>query len=161
MSKGQRRVVRLSFLLPVLGLCLAAMPATAQQLPGKHPALLHALTDLRTARWFLMRQPGNWKVYADEDVAITELEAAIADIKKAAIDDGKDINDHPAEDVKEHGSRLLKSIEALDGAQRDVNQEEDNPTVHGLRSRSLDHIHKAHDAATRAHAQWLKEGAPK
>jgi hypothetical protein len=144
-------------LLPVAALALAAVPAQAQQLPGAHPAFLHALTDLRTARWFLYRQPGNWKVYEGEDTAISEIEGAIGDIKKAAIDDGKDINDHPNVDVKEHGSRLLKAIETLDAAARDVNQEEDNPASRDLKHRALEHIRVAHDAAVRAHDAWLKE----
>ena len=65
-------------------LFLSSAPAMAD-LPGKHPGFLHALTDLRTARWFLNHQPGDAKVYGDEDVAITEIDAAIGEIKKAAI----------------------------------------------------------------------------
>jgi len=144
-------------LLPIVALSFSAVPAMAQPLPGAHPAFLHALTDLRTARWFLYRQPGNWKVYEGEDVAISELEGAISDIKKASIDDGKDLNDHPNVDVKEHGSRLLKAIETLDAAARDVNQEEDNPQSRDLKHRALEHIRIAREAAGRAHDAWLKE----
>jgi hypothetical protein len=149
--------MKLFRLLPFLALGLAAAPAMAQPLPGAHPAFLHALTDLRTARWFLYRQPGNWKVYEGEDRAIAEIEGAIGDIKRAAIDDGKDINDHPNVDVKEHGSRLLKAIETLDAAARDVNQEEDNPQSRDLKHRALEHIRIAHEGAVRAHDAWLKE----
>jgi hypothetical protein len=147
--------MKLFRVLPFLALALSTVPAMAD-LPGAHPAFLHALTDLRTARWFLLHQPGDVKVYEGEDVAIGQIEGAIADIKRAAIDD-KDINDHPNVDVKEHGSRLLKAIETLDAAARDVNQEEDNPTTRDLKRRSLDHIRVAHDAAVRAHDAWLKE----
>lgn len=126
-------------------------------LPGKHPHYLHALEDLRNARWMLSHQPGDVKVYEGEDIAITELNAAIGDIKKAAIDDGKDINDHPMIDVKEHGSRLLKSIEALRRAKDDVNKEEDNPEARGLKHRTLEHLDRAIHAAEKAHAAWLKE----
>jgi len=135
----------------------APFAATAQVLPGKHPAYLHALTDLRTARWFLNHQPGDAKVYAGEDVGIQEIDRAIAEIKHASIDDGKDLNDHPAVDVKEHGSRLLKAIETLKKAHEDVKGEEDNPTVHELRLHSLEHIDKAIHAAESAHAEWLKD----
>jgi hypothetical protein len=147
-------------MLAVVGVCLGAVgvqPAGAQQLPGKHPALLHALTDLRTARWFLLRQPGDTKVYEGEDVAIDNIQVAIGELKAASIDDGKDINDHPNVDTHEHGSRLLRAIETLDAAARDVNQEEDNPTSRDLKNRALGHIHTAHDAAVRAHSAWVAE----
>lgn len=135
---------------------LTSMSALAD-LPGKHPAYLRALTDLRTARWFLNHQPGDAKVYGDEDVGIREIDAAIGEIKHAAIDDGKDLNDHPNVDVKEHGSRLLKAIETLHKAKADLAQEEDNPTIHELRHRAEEHIDRAIKAADHAHAEWLKD----
>jgi hypothetical protein len=145
-------------LCAVLGLLGGvASSATAQQLPGAHPYYLHALSDLRTARWFLYHQPGDAKVYAGEDVGIREIDAAISEMKRAAIDDGKNINDHPKVDVLEHGSRLLKAIETLKKAHADANREEDNPQVQGLKHRILEHIEKATRAAEEAHTQWLKE----
>jgi hypothetical protein len=134
-----------------------ASTASAQQLPGAHPHYLHALSDLRAARWFLYHQPGDAKVYAGEDVGIREIDAAIGEMKRAAIDDGKNINDHPNVDVKEHGSRLLKAIETLKKTHADVDREEDNPQVKGLKHRILGHIEKATHAAEEAHTQWLKE----
>jgi hypothetical protein len=151
-----RTLAKLFAVLALAG--ITQFPAGAQQLPGKHPGYLHALTDLRTARWLLNRQPGDPKVYAGEDVAITEIDAAIAEIKKASIDDGKDLNDHPAVDAKEHGSRLLRAMEVLHKAHADIDNEEDNPEASQLRHLALDHIRKAGDAANRAHAEWLKEG---
>jgi len=136
---------------------LAPLAASAQQLPGRHPAYLHALTDLRTARWFLYHQPGDAKVYADEDVAIAEVDAAIGEIKRAAIDDGKNLNDHPAVDVSEHGSRLLRAIETLRKARQDLSKEEDNPEVRELRRRSLEHLDRALHAAEAAHKHWLED----
>lgn len=135
----------------------AAVPAGAQQLPGPHPYYLHALSDLRAARWFLYHQPGDLRVYADEDVAIREIDAAIGELKRAAIDDGKSLEDHPNVDVREHGSRLLKAIETLRKAHADVDHEEDNPEARGLKHRILEHIDRAEQAADGAHAQWLRE----
>jgi hypothetical protein len=135
----------------------APLGAMAQQLPGKHPAYLHALSDLRAARWFLFHQQGDSKVSASEDVAISEVEAAIGEIKRASIDDGKDLNDHPQVDIKEHGSRLLKSIETLKKAKADISSEEDNPETHELRHKAHEHIDRAINAAEKAHAEWLKE----
>jgi len=138
----------------LIGLCLSA---NAQQLPGAHPHYLHALSDLRAARWFLYHQPGDAKVYSGEDVGISEIDAAIGELKRAAIDDGKDINDHPHVDVKEHGSRLLKAIETLKKARADSSLEEDNPQTQGLRHRVVEHIDRAIHAAEQAHAEWLKD----
>ncbi|MBC3861488.1 hypothetical protein H8K32_05190 [Undibacterium jejuense] len=136
---------------------LSPLVSMAQMVPGKHPAYLHALTDLRTARWFLYHQAGDAKVYAGEDKGINEIDAAINEIKRASIDDGKDLNDHPGVDVKEHGSRLLKAIETLRKAHADIDKEEDNPDAHELRHRALEHIDRAIKAAESAHAEWLKE----
>jgi hypothetical protein len=143
-------------LIPLAILGLAPLVATAQMMPGKHPGYLHCLSDLRAARWFLYHQPGDSAVAGDEDVAITEIDAAIAEIKRASIDDGKDLNDHPHIDVKEHGSRLLKSIETLKKAHHDVDGEEDNPEVRELRHRAIEHIDHAIHAAEGAHAKWLQ-----
>jgi hypothetical protein len=148
---------KLKFALSAAALALAPLVSSAQALPGKHPAYLHALTDLRTARWLLEHQPGDVKVYADEDVAITEVDATINDIKHASIDDGKDLHDHPNVDVHEHGSRLLRAIESLKKARADISGEEDNPDIRELRHRSIEHLDHAIRAAEHAHAAWLKD----
>jgi hypothetical protein len=143
------------YFIPLTLLGLGSLAANAQMLPGKHPGYLHSLSDLRAARWFLYHQAGDSNVTVDEDVAITEIDAAIREIKRASIDDSKDLNDHPAVDVKEHGSRLLKSIETLKKAHADIDKEEDNPDVRELRHRALEHIDRAIHAAEDAHAKWL------
>jgi hypothetical protein len=120
MKLPPRSVVVVSF-LPKIGkgiallllVGLAALPGNSQALPGRHPFFVHALSDLRAARWLLHHQPGDRKVYSEEAIAIQEIDAAINEIKRAAIDDGKDIDDHPKVDVKEQGSRLLRAIETL------------------------------------------------
>ncbi len=147
----------LTLALPLAALTLAPLSASAQMLPGQHPAYLHALKDLRTARWLLEHQAGDAKVYGDEDVAITEADATIAEIKRAAIDDGKDIHDHENVDAREHGSRLLRAIETLKKARADIDGEEDNPETRELRHRAHEHLDRAIKAAERAHAAWLKD----
>jgi hypothetical protein len=145
-------------LLPLMVLMAATvMPASAQELPGRHPFYQHALTDLRTARWLLSHQPGDRRVYAGEDVAIEEIDAAINEIRHASADDGKDIYEHPNIDVKEQGSRLLRAIETLNKAHADIDREEDNPEVRDLRHRAISHIERATRAADQAHAEWLKD----
>ena len=61
----------------------------------KHPAFLHALSDLRAARWFIEHQDASWKAGEEEHEAGKKIDEAIGEIKKASIDDGKDLNDHP------------------------------------------------------------------
>jgi hypothetical protein len=138
-------------------LALFSVSAQAQQLPGKHPGYLHALSDLRTARWLLLHQPGDAKVYQGEDVAVQEIEAIIAEIKHASIDDGKNINDHMNIDVHEHGSRLRRAIESLQTARTDIMSEEDNPEVSTLRHHALERIDRAIHAAGQAHDQWMHD----
>ena len=144
------------YLLPLAFVGLLPLASSAQPLPGAHPGYLHSLSDLRAARWFLYHQQGDAKVSGNEDIAITEIDAAISEIKRASIDDGKDLNDHPSVDIQEHGSRLLKSIETLKKAHGDIDHEEDNPDVRELRHHALEHIDKAIKAADKAHAEWLK-----
>jgi hypothetical protein len=115
--------------------------------PAHHPAYLHALADLRNARAFLER-PANTVVKWDERRAIREIDAAIHEIKQAAIDDGKDITVHEPVDRPTWGGRLSRAQELLAKARADISEEEDNPssTVHALRGRALGHIANAEQA---------------
>src|SRR5882757_4475413 len=121
-------------------LALVSLAANAA-LPGKHPYYLHALSDLRAARWMLEHRPGDAVVSGQEDTAIVEIDAAIGEIKHAAIDDGKDIHDHPGVDgPKDRPGRLHKALELLRKVHSDVAREEDDPMVKGLRNRAVGHI---------------------
>jgi hypothetical protein len=133
-------------------LLLMALPFAANaDLPGKHPYYLHALTDLRTARWMLEHRPGDAAVSAQEDVAVTEIDKAIGEIKRASIDDGKDIHDHPAVDAPaDHPGRLHKARELLRKVHSDVDREEDDPMTKGLKDRAVHHIDEAIHATDRA-----------
>ncbi len=126
--------------LGLMGMLCAPLAAHAE-LPGKHPFYLHALTDLRAARWCLEHRPGDALVSAREDVAIGEIDAAIREIKHAAIDDGKDIADHPGVDVaRDVPGRLHQALDLLRKVHSDVAREEDDPVVRGLRNRAVSHI---------------------
>ena len=142
---------------PILSglLLLLALPLAANaDLPGKHPYYLHALSDLRAARWMLEHRPGDAAVSGQEDVAITEIDKTIGEIKKAAIDDGKDIHDHPQVDVpNDHPGRLHKSLELLRKVHADVAREEDDPMTRDLRDRAIHHL----DEAIRANDQAIKD----
>lgn len=113
--------------------------------PGRHPAYLHALTDLRHARAHLERGTWSGRMDREEDHAIAEIDKAIDEIKRAAIDDGKNLNDHPPVDAHiERRGRYHRALELLDRAHHDISEKEDDGFAHGLRRRALEHIDEAH-----------------
>jgi hypothetical protein len=118
---------------------------------GKHPSYLHALTDLRYARGYLDKLGSDDTVDNDSMQAIRQIDAAIGEIKRASIDDGKDLRDHPPIDANvRRTDRFHKAIELLDKARNDVNQEEDDAAARGLKNRALQHIDDAHRAIDHA-----------
>jgi len=138
-------------LVPLMFAMLIPLGAAAQDLPGRHPAYLHALTDLRAARWLIEHRPGDARVSADEDVAITRIDEAIREIKRAAIDDGKDIHDHPPVDAQlDNRGRLHRAEELLHKVHDDIAREEDDPLTRGLRDRAVRHVDEAMGATHHA-----------
>ena len=119
-------------------------PPPAPPPPAVHPAYLHALTDLRNARFNLIRKGGDRNMKWDEAVAIGAIDRAMADIRAAAIDDGKNLDDHPALDAREpRAGRLHKALAALRQSLADVNQEEDNAYAAGLKAKAIRNINEA------------------
>ena len=130
-----------------LAASFASLQACAADLPGAHPAYLHALTDLRDARWNLEHRPGDAAVSSQEDVALVETDRAIQEAKVAAMDDGKNVQDHPHEDAKiDRPGRLHHALELLEKARKDVAREEDNPEARELRHRIVQHTDLAIEA---------------
>jgi hypothetical protein len=141
------------------GMLAATLPTAmqAQQVPGPHPAYLHALSDLRAARHYLNDRWAWAPVKHDDDVAIHEIDKAIDEIKRAAIDDGKGLNDPFPIDtgLSPHG-RFRKAKELLWSAHNDLSRAEDVPESRGLRDRAILHVDEAHrivDNAERT-AHW-------
>ncbi len=119
--------------------------------PNNHPAYLHALEDLRAARWMIEHRPGNWARAVDEVEAVRQIDLAIGEIKQAAIDDGRNIDWHPPVDERaDHSGRLHEAREFLNKAHADVAQEEDNLFAKGLRNRAIGHIDIATTSVNRA-----------
>ena len=146
---------RLIAALVALPLVLAATGCVVAPPPPPpaphHPAYLHALTDLRDARWNLEHRPGDAAVSTQEDVAIVETDRAIADAKTAAMEDGKNLAQHPPEDARiDRRGRLHHANELLHKARKDVAEGESNPQAVGLRDRVIGHIDLAIQATERA-----------
>ena len=140
--KIHSRMALLVFGCIALTFCTSLPPVTVVAVaPERHPAYHHALSDLRTARWLLEHVPGDWVRVNDEINAVRSIDDAINEIKRASIDDGKDIHDHVAVDEKaDHPGRLHDALDLLRKARADIDQEEDNGSIRGLRNRAAQHI---------------------
>lgn len=112
--------------------------------PASHPAYLHALSDLRMARAFLDKLTDSDVVDQKEADAIAQINSAIGDINEAAIDDGKNLSDHPPIDANiSRQDRFGKAVELLKSARRDVNKAEYNGPANNLKNRAIGHINNA------------------
>lgn len=137
-----KAVLKLAAVAAVLALAFAFSASTGAA--QEHPAYLHALSDLRQARAHLER-PDHGELREQEKKAVHEINDAIDEIKKAAIRDGKDLDEHPPVDAHlDWPGRLHRAIELIDKAHNDIAREEDNRFAQGLQQRALLHIDKAH-----------------
>jgi hypothetical protein len=136
---------------PLLLLAVLFAGCVSQPSTHQHPAYLHAIADLRTARWMLEHRPGDAAVAAHEGEAIGEIDRAIRELTSAAIDDGKNThNPPPADAPADYRGRLHKAADLLRKARSDTYREEDNPSARGLRDRALGHIDVALHATEQA-----------
>jgi hypothetical protein len=144
---------RLMILAAGLIAAIAPMTVQAQEVPGPHPHYLHALSDLRAARHYLNDGWAWAPVRHDDDAAIREIDAAINEIKKASIDDGKGLNDPFTIDthLSPH-DRFRKANELLLAAHNDLSKAEDVPESRGLRNRAIGHVDAAHQIVDNAQA---------
>jgi len=122
----------------------AVLPLLAYaQVPGRHPAYLHALTDLHDARWFLEHRPEG-PMEEREHHAVHEIDRAIEEVQRAAYYDGKNVYEHPPEDFYPDGAgHLRRTSELLRKARADVAQPEDNLQLRDLQYRAVEHIDNA------------------
>jgi hypothetical protein len=128
-----------------------ATPANAQ-MPGPHPAYVHAISDLRAARGMLQTNWGIPQHAQAASAAVHEIDQAIADLKHASHDDGKNMNDAPPIDTAlSPKGRLHKSYDLLKAAHNDASGTESDPFALPSRDHAMRHI----DAATAAIAGVL------
>ncbi|HEV2678068.1 MAG TPA: hypothetical protein VGV37_26285 [Aliidongia sp.] len=134
--------------LPVLvaGLALAA-PFTARAqtaVATAHPQYTKALTDLRLARALLM-VPDDTPAKKFSVTAAGDIDQAMAEIKRASIDDGKSLDDHPPIDANvSHRDRLHEAQALIESATRDLNAEEDDKAALGWRAKATKDVADAH-----------------
>jgi hypothetical protein len=139
--------------LPLLlaALFAFAVPASQAQVPGPHPAYLHALSDLREARHYLNDGWAFEGVRREDKDAVMHIDKAIEEIKRAAIDDGKGVNDpFPIDRHLSPHDRFRKANELLAAAHHDLDHAEDVPQARGLRDRAILHIDQAHEVVDQA-----------
>lgn len=150
---------KINWMILAFGILAVAAPfsAQAQGFPGPHPAYLHALSDLRAARHYLNDGWAWGPVKHDDQEAVREIDAAINEIKRAAIDDGKGLNDpFPIDTSLSPHGRFRKANELLWKAHNDLSRAEDVPESRGLRNRAVMHVDRAHDIVDNAErtAHW-------
>lgn len=152
MKKHPSLLKGIFYLLVTVSLSVAARAnAPHAASPADHPYYLHALSDLRAARWMIEHRPGNWQRTVDEIEAVRRIDAAIGEIKKAAIEDGKNLEDHPPVDERnDHDGRLHVALDFLRKARKDISHDEDNRFAQGLQGRAYGHIDGAINAVKKA-----------
>jgi hypothetical protein len=147
-------LIRFILLSLLIGTCVGMASADR---PGHHPRYLHALSDLRHARALLDKLAMNEHRDELERRAIGKIDDAINEIKRASIDDGKNLNDHPPIDAHiTRSDRYRKVLELLDAAHRDVTMEEDDVQSQGLQGRIIAHLDEAHRIVEKLQARYNK-----
>lgn len=136
------RYIRLSTLL--FGSMALALPALGQAETAAHPHYTEALVDLKLARALLM-VPDDTPARKFSATAVDDIDQAMAEIKRAAIDDGKSLDDHPPIDANvSHRDRLHEIQSLIESAGRDLNAEEDDKKALGWRARAVKDVADAH-----------------
>jgi hypothetical protein len=118
--------------------------------PAIHPRYLQAIQDLRYARALLYRP--DWReVMRDQRAAVDEIDHAIGEARRAAIDDGKNPDDHPPIEARMGwGDRFRRAMELLNSAQSNLSFEEDNRAAAGWRAAAMANVNNAKSFVARA-----------
>jgi hypothetical protein len=118
--------------------------------PSIHPRYLKALSDLRYTRALLWR-PDFREVMRDQRAAIEEIDLAIGEAKRAAIDDGKNIDDHPPVDTRlGWEGRFRKAMELLNSTMGDLSFAETNMAAMPWRDAARVHVERARGLVEKA-----------
>ena len=129
--------MKLNTLAVGLLVCASAMLADT---PGRHPAYLHARSDLWRAMQ-IMQTPDERNVRRDLGRAMDETREAIGEIDRAAAMDRKFLDERPPVDTNLRGKPKFRAIaQLLWSAKKDIAREEDNPGARGWRNRAIQDI---------------------
>jgi tetratricopeptide (TPR) repeat protein len=124
---------------------------------GHHPYYIHALSDLRMARALLNRSE-ELDVNSDQKNAVFELNEAIGQIRRAAIMDGKDPDDHPKIDTSlDRRGRIQKAIELIRKAKSDILTREDNGRDIPWRNHAVVNLDNAVEASRKAIRDYRRD----
>lgn len=127
-----------------------APPPPPPSRPAIHPRYLNAISDLRYARALLWR-PDFREVMRDQRTAVEEIDQAIAEAKRAAIDDGRNIDDHPPMDTRTGWEgRFRKAMELLDSSMSDLSFVEPNRGAMPWRDAARAHVERARALVAKA-----------
>jgi hypothetical protein len=138
------KILKTSLLALTLCVTVAGASSAQAQEQGRHPAYLHALSDLRQMRAYLDRLTPSEHISDEQVQAIEEIDEAIREIKSASIDDHKNMRDHMPVDANiTPSSRFHQAHQAGEAALHDLSQEEDNGFANGLKHRAIEHVEKA------------------
>src|SRR5260370_4858515 len=97
----------LFYLLVAVSFSVSAMAGTSARPAGDHPYYLHALSDLRAARWMIEHRPGNWAQTVDErNEHDGRLHVALDFLRKARQDISHDEDNRFAEGLQGRPSYL-------------------------------------------------------
>jgi hypothetical protein len=124
-------------------LLLSAMGAADTS--GALPAYRDTLADLRYARAYLSVETPEARLDADDATAVEQIDAAMRDVKEAAVDDGKPLSDHPpVDELAGRTERLRRALELLDRAFEENYQRDQVSFLNGLKANSAQrHIDEA------------------
>jgi hypothetical protein len=132
-----------SLTLAAFALLAFLILAPATQALAQFPGYLHAISDLRTARAYLQMDVRPDHAGARE-YAIKEISRSIDDMKRAAVEDGKNIwHTPPPQSNGNANAPIHSAVRLLRDARHDVESGRDAPENVGLQLHSLEHIDKA------------------
>ena len=130
--------------------------------PGRHPAYLHALADLRAAQWQVdHRRPEDPHISRAETDIHEHIAAAMTEVQRAARKDDKPVEDRVPADAGTHEGRLHAAVDLLRKAREDIARPEDDPRARRFQENGLAQVDAAIFAAERAIGDVQHDGAPR
>ncbi|HEY1985033.1 MAG TPA: hypothetical protein VGG85_06475 [Terracidiphilus sp.] len=131
----------------VVVLCLTFSMGTARshaQIVARHPAYLHALGDLRVMRAYLDQMTSNERLDEESQRAISEIDAAIREIRKAAAASHTALQLRSSVDVRvESSDRFHRAHDAGTSVWLVLDREEGNRSARGAKHRAIEHVERA------------------